>query len=86
MDVDEQHGISLAGAVHLEWDTVITMPDTRRDYGEIREIGYGLIGNRLYCVVFVRRDDTLRMISFRKANSREVRRYVDQTQDFIADR
>ena len=37
----------------MEWDTVLAMPDVRRDYGELREIGYGLIGDRLYCVAFV---------------------------------
>ena len=71
-----KHGVSLAEAQALEWDTVLAMPDARRDYGELREIGYGLIGDRLYCVVFVQRDNTLHIISLRKANSREVRNYV----------
>jgi uncharacterized DUF497 family protein len=48
-----KHGLSLADAELIEWDTVLAMPDVRRDYGELREIGYGLIGVRLYCVVFV---------------------------------
>jgi uncharacterized DUF497 family protein len=55
------------------------MPDARRDYGELREIGYGLIGDRLYCVVFVQRDQALHIISLRKANSTEVANYVNQT-------
>jgi uncharacterized DUF497 family protein len=51
----------------------INRPDTRRDYHELREIGYALIDARLYCVVFTQRGDTLHIISLRKANSREVR-------------
>ena len=81
-----KHGISLALAARLEWDTVIAGPDRRRDYGEPREIGYGLIGDRLYCVVFVRRGGWVRIISFRKANRREVVRYVRHAQNQAADR
>ena len=48
-------------------------PDTRRDCHELREIGYALIGDRLYYVVFTQRADTMHAISLRKANRREVR-------------
>jgi uncharacterized DUF497 family protein len=54
-------------------------PDARRDYGEVREIGYTVIYDRLYCVVFTQRGDSMHIISLRKANSREVRNYVEQT-------
>jgi uncharacterized DUF497 family protein len=74
-----KHGLSLADAEFIEWDTVLAMPDVRRDYGEFREIGYGLIGDRLYCIVFVQRAQSLHVISLRKANSREVKNYVSQT-------
>jgi uncharacterized protein len=52
--------------------------DTRTDYGEPRQIGYGPIGRRLYCVVFVDRGDTLQSIGLRKANNREIDRYEAQ--------
>lgn len=68
-----KHGLSLALAVELEWSEVIVRPDIRRDYGELREIGFGLIGDRLYCVVFTQRNDAFHIISLRKANRREVR-------------
>ncbi|MEO5376686.1 MAG: BrnT family toxin [Magnetococcus sp. DMHC-6] len=79
----EKHGISLADASPLEWDTVHAMQDCRRNYGETREVGYGLIGERLYCVVFVQREETTRIISFRKANRRGVHRYVSRTQNIL---
>ncbi|MDX6010338.1 BrnT family toxin [Cupriavidus necator] len=42
-------------------------------------MAYGPIGRRLYCPVFTIRGNTLRVISLRKANSREVRDYEQET-------
>jgi uncharacterized DUF497 family protein len=74
-----KHGLSLALAEELEWDTLESKPDTRRDYGELRQLGYAIAGDRLYCVVFVDRPagapTERRIISLRKANSREVKSY-----------
>lgn len=70
------HGISLAQAAELEWDTAVTWPDLRRDYGEPRQCGLGYIGQRLYFVAFTDRADGRRVISLRKANRREVNRYA----------
>ncbi len=75
-----KHGIHLAEAQGLEWDAALVKPDSRRDYGEARQIGYVPMASRLYCVVFVERADELRIISLRKANSREVNRYVQETE------
>ncbi|WP_338130968.1 BrnT family toxin [Cupriavidus gilardii] len=52
--------------------------DERRQYGETRYIAYGPIGTRLHCLVFTIRGDTLRAISLRKANFREVRDYEQE--------
>ena len=74
-----KHGLSLGMAEELEWDTLQCKPDTRREYGEPRQIGYAIAGDRLYCVVFVDRPADApterRVISLRKANSREVKQY-----------
>jgi len=72
----QKHGISLADSVLFEWDTAITWQDSRYDYQEPRMIGLGYIGNRLFCVVFVDRNDNRRIISLRKANNREINRYA----------
>ncbi len=75
-----KHGLSLAQAFEMNWDSMLVRPDSRRDYGEGREIGYGLFGLRLCCVVFVRvADDRLRIVSFRKANAREIKAYEEAT-------
>ena len=73
----EKHGVSLADAALLEWGTLLTRPDTRRDYGETRSIGYAFIGTRLYCVIFTDRNTERRIISLRKANQREAKHYAD---------
>lgn len=74
-----KHGVSLALAAELEWDTLWAEVDTRRNYGEERFVGYALLGDRLYCVVFTDRGEGIptrcRIISLRKANDREKIRY-----------
>ncbi|MCS6763216.1 MAG: BrnT family toxin [Candidatus Protistobacter heckmanni] len=75
----EKHaGVSLALACCLDWLELLCFTDTRRDYGEVCEVGLGVIGDRLYCVVFTQRGDTMRIISLRKANSREIELYESQ--------
>ena len=71
-----KHGVSLAEAHKLEWDSALTWPDERSEYGEARMACIGYIGLRLHYVVFVDRDDGRRVISLRKANGREVKRYA----------
>lgn len=71
-----KHGVSLALATDLEWDSAVTWPDLRRVYGEPRQCGIGYIGLRLFFVAFVDRGTERRVISLRKANPREVTRYA----------
>lgn len=71
-----KHGLSLSDAEKLEWEDALIWQDTRRDYGENRMIALGAIGERLYCVVYVDREDVRRIISLRKANNKEKILYV----------
>jgi len=75
----QKHGISLAEAADLDWDTALVWMDDRFEYDEPRQCALGVIADRVYFVAFVERNDTFRIISLRKANSREVRHYVNQT-------
>lgn len=76
-----KHGVSLSDAVGFEWDTAVVWPDTRRNYGEPRMVALGYIGLRIMTVVFVdrppERPTERRIISLRKANTREVKRYAE---------
>jgi hypothetical protein len=49
--------------------------DQRWDYGEERFRALGIIDGRVFVVVFTRRLRAIRIISARRANSREVKRY-----------
>ncbi|MDP1637527.1 MAG: BrnT family toxin [Candidatus Nitrotoga sp.] len=71
-----KHGLSLSDAAKLEWDEALIWQDTRRNYGEARMIALCAIGERLYCVVYVDREDARRIISLRKANNKEKILYV----------
>ena len=53
--------------------------DTRRDYGEDRLIGIGLLHDAVLVVVFVEKtDDTIRIISVRKAERHECERFKEE--------
>ena len=47
--------------------------------GKVRYFALGHIGSRLYALVYTLRGDALRVISLRKANKREVKRYEQTT-------
>jgi uncharacterized DUF497 family protein len=72
-----KHGVSLAESEEFEWESALVQVDDRAEYGEPRRVAIGYIGARLHCVVFVDRAAERRIISLRKANAREVRRYAE---------
>ncbi len=74
----EKHGVSLNDAACINWDGALTWQDTRQDYGEVRMVALAPIDKRLYCVVYVDREDERRIISLRKANYREAMDYANQ--------
>lgn len=73
-----KHGVSLREASRLIWNEALIAVDDRSNYGELREVGYVPLDDRLYSVVFTRRVDGLLIISLRKANQREIKFYADQ--------
>ena len=58
----------------FEWETAVVESSDRR--GETRWAATGYIGNRLYRVVYTRRDDRIRIISLRRASAKEMRDYA----------
>ena len=64
----------------FDWATAQVIEDTRRNYGEKRYRAIGFIDERLHTVVYSPRDGAFRVISLRKANRREERRYGAQTE------
>ena len=69
----EKHGLGFEAVRRFEWRGVLEIEDTRFDYGERRWRAIGKIDGRLHVLVYAVRDDTIRVISLRKANQREAR-------------
>ena len=63
----------------LDWDNAWIFEDERNEYNEIRFIAYSMLDERLHFVCFTETKEGIRVISFRKANSREVKRYEQET-------
>ena len=77
-----KHGVSLSLAERMDWGGLLAKPDSRREYGELRVIGFVPDATgRLFCVVFTDRTDGRRIISLRKANLREVKLYAANDQN-----
>ena len=69
-------GLDFADASEMFDSPMLVLPDTRKDYREDRYIGVGTMKGRVMVVAYTeRRPDVIRIISFRKANSREQKRY-----------
>lgn len=73
-----KHGIDFVNAARMLRGEPLFFEDARRDYGEQRYIAVGEEVGYLLVVVFTIRDEALRIISARRANSRERRKYAEQ--------
>lgn len=69
-----QRGFDFAYAIRAFLDSGRAVRvDDRYDYGEARYILNGRIDGRLFVIVYTVRPNAIRIISARKANSREIR-------------
>ena len=69
-------GLSFDSAAQFDFEGALYAVDERYDYDEMRYIAMGMLGVRLHVLCFAETADGIRVISFRKANAREVRRYA----------
>ena len=69
-----RHGLSLADFSGFDEEATVQVDD-RRDYGETRFIARGRIGGVPHAVIFTWRGETMRLISFRRAREKELRRH-----------
>ena len=56
----------------------LTVIDHRYNYGETRYISLAKIDHRVYVIAFTFRSSNIRLISARKANKKEVKRYENR--------
>jgi hypothetical protein len=75
-----ERGLSFEEAAAFDFETALIEMDGRHDYSEARLTAIGKLDDIPHVLIFTMRGDVLRVISFRKANKREVRRYEQATQ------
>jgi uncharacterized DUF497 family protein len=73
-----ERGLSFDCVAEFDFETALYAVDDRHEYGETRIVAIGYLENRLHVLCFVETENGIRVISFRKANSREVKHYESQ--------
>ncbi|MBM3513272.1 MAG: BrnT family toxin [Alphaproteobacteria bacterium] len=74
-----KHDMDFADVVALDWERATVVEDARQDYGESRYRVFASLNGRLCAVTIAIRANAIRIISLRKANKREGRRYGQAT-------
>ena len=69
-------GLSFEQAADFAFESALFGVDERKEYDETRIVAIGLLGDRVHVLCFTETRDGIRVISFRKANAREVNRYA----------
>ena len=74
----QERGLDFADVAAARWDNALTAEDQREEYGERRFVSLVPIQDRLCVVAWCIRGKALRVISLRKANARERKRYEQE--------
>jgi uncharacterized DUF497 family protein len=70
-----KHSLDFADAERFDWAAAHIGRDERFDYGEDRFTAYGGLDGDLVVIVFTWRDNKVRIVSVRRANRKERKRY-----------
>ncbi len=76
-----ERGLPFDKAIDFDWSGALYMQDNRNFYPESRFIAMGYLDDRLHVVCFTPIKEGVRIISFRKANLREIKHYEKETTD-----
>ena len=72
----QKHNIDFTDVIDMFNHPMLTLEDTREAYGEARWISIGWLTSLVGVVVYTEQvDDTIRIISARKATKQEVKHY-----------
>lgn len=77
---ERERGIAFERFADMDIETAIAIEDTRKEYGERRLRVLGTIDGKLHAAVITPRGETIRVISLRRANTREERAYAKERQ------
>lgn len=70
-----KHGVDFLYAALIFEGPILTKNDTRKDYGEVRNISLGLVDGDVFCVTHTERNGRCRLISAWKGGAKEHERY-----------
>jgi len=70
-----RRGLDFEDAPKIFEGRTFSLVDDRKDYGEKRTATFGKLNDRMVVVVWTQRDDAHHIISMRKCNEREQRKY-----------
>lgn len=76
----EDRGIPFELAANFDFATALIWVDTCKAYTEVRYSALGRLNGRVHSLVFTETERGIRVISLRKANQREIKRYEQETQ------
>ncbi len=68
-----ERGLSFERAAEFDFESATVWLEDRG--GEIRRVAAGYLDGRLHILCYLKLPDAIRVISFRKANDREARKY-----------
>jgi uncharacterized DUF497 family protein len=71
----KERGLSFERAADMDLSTAAILVDDRKAYGEIRYVAINYIDGRLHVLCFTESENCIRIISLRKANTREAKRH-----------
>lgn len=77
----KKHGIDFINTPVIFNRYTLTIEDDRFDYGEERFITFGIFEGRVVVVVHTENEDSIRIISIRKATKYEEKAYFSQIPD-----
>lgn len=78
---NRDRGLPFDRAADFDWETALYSEDIRHAYPERRFVAMGYLEERLHVLCFTPIKGGVRVISFRKANLREVNRYEEEAID-----
>ena len=74
-----ERDLSFERVAEFDFETAQFAIDNRHNYGETRYRVLGFLAHRLHALVFVEIVGGIRVISFKKANKRELKHYESQS-------
>jgi uncharacterized DUF497 family protein len=76
-----KHKIDFADLKEFWENELYTNPDERFDYGEMRFLTFGLLAGEVIAVSHTETEDSIRIISARRANKNEQKEYFKRIRD-----